>query len=70
MTSLWHDALLIAEKRCFEKGHHHDGRNINAVYTEQAYAPAVCDECFAYAHEIINDGTMPISGQILDKGGA
>ena len=45
MTSEIYEALLIAENRCIEKGHHKDGRVINVVWTEQAYAPAVCDEC-------------------------
>ena len=26
---------------------------INIVYTEQGYAPAVCDECLEYAYKII-----------------
>ena len=52
MTSLWYEALLVAEEQCVEEGHHEDGRIIIVVYTEQAYAPAVCDECLEYAREI------------------
>ncbi len=52
MTSLWYEALLVAEEQCVEEGHHEDGRIIIVVYTEQAYAPAVCGECLDYAYEI------------------
>jgi len=52
MTSERFEALLIAEEHCLEQGHH-DDRSINIVYTEQGYAPAVCDECLEYADKMI-----------------
>lgn len=52
MTSEMFEALLIAERRCIEQ-EHQDERIINVVYTEQAYAPSVCDECIEYAYQVI-----------------
>lgn len=69
MTSPWYEALLIAEKQCVEKGHHDDGRIINVVHTEQAYAPAVCDECLDYAAKIKNDEIMPVERRCITNGG-
>ena len=52
MTSIWYEALLIAEEQCVEKGHHEGERDIYVVWTEQTYAPAVCKKCLAYAQEL------------------
>ena len=55
MTSLWYEALLIAEQQCVQKGHHDGSRNINVVWTRESYAPAVCEECLEYARMIKED---------------
>ena len=55
MTSLWYEALLVAEEQCVQKGHHEGDRDIYIVWTEQTYAPAVCDECLEYAQKIKED---------------
>jgi len=53
MTSAFYEALLVAEEHCVKQGHHEGDRKINVVWTEQTYAPCVCDECLEYAYELL-----------------
>ena len=66
MTSEMFEALLIAERNCIEQGHH-DERIINVVHTEQAYAPAVCDECFEYAYKLSAESNYLMIGIQSDE---